>query len=228
MASKTRPFIPNQVFVGLPWKNVRARYQRVLTRLELRFPLHFTIVGKDDGQSAEDLFEIIKTRISESSVGIFDATGGNPNVSLEYGYAEGLEIDRVIYVSTHKAATSSAGSPIISDLGGKRRVQYKTEKSLKSHLETFARGHDYTLRYETFVKKAFARLTKGGKKSSRTLALKVVHALDGVENRRHEDLVQRIQTAGYGQDEVRDMIRKLHAAGLINAEVGRYSRVRVA
>src|SRR5687768_9291063 len=101
MASKDRAFIPNQVFVGLPWKNVRARYERVLKRLEVRFPLHFTIVGKNDGQSAEDLFEIIKARISESSIGIFDATGGNPNVSLEYGYAEGLEIDRVIYVSTH-------------------------------------------------------------------------------------------------------------------------------
>lgn len=228
MASKSRDFIPNQVFVGLPWKNVRARYERVLSRLELRFPLHFTIVGRNDGQSAEDLFEIIKTRISESSVAIFDATGGNPNVSLEYGYAEGLEIDRVIYVSTHKAASSTAGSPIISDLGGKRRVQYKTEKSLMSHLENFARNHDYTHRYETFVKKAFARLNKGQKKSSRTLALKVIHALDGVENRRHDDLVQRVQATGYSNGEIREMIRKLHSAGLISAEVGRYSRVRVA
>jgi hypothetical protein len=228
MPSKDRAFIPNQVFVGLPWKNVRARYDRVIKKLEKRFPLHFTIVGKNDGQSAEDLFEIIKTRISESSIGIFDATGGNPNVSLEYGYAEGLEIDRVIYVSTHKAATSNSGSPIISDLGGKRRVQYKTEASLKSHLENFSRSHNYTVRYEKFVKKAFAKLKKGEKKSNRTLALKVIHALDGVENRRHDDLVQHVQAEGYGNDEIRDMIRKLHASGLINAEVGRYSRVRVA
>jgi hypothetical protein len=227
MASKNRDFIPNQVFVGLPWKNVRARYERVLNRLELRFPLHFTIVGKNDGQSADDLFEIIKSRISESSVCIFDATGGNPNVSLEYGYAEGLEIDRIIYVSTHKAASVNLGSPIISDLGGKRRVQYKTEQSLLSHLESFARGHDYTLRYEKFVKKTFARLKKGGKKSSRTLALKVIHALDGVENRRHDDLVQRVQASGYEDDEVREMIRKLHTARLVSAEVGRYSRIRV-
>ena len=228
MPAKSRNFVPNQVFVGLPWKNVRARYERVLARLELRFPLHFTIVGKNDGQSAEDLFEVIKSRISQSSVGIFDATGGNPNVSLEYGYAEGLEIDRVIYVSTHKAAPVHAGAPIISDLGGKRRIQYKTEKSLMSHLESFARTHAYTLRYEKFVTKAFARLGKGNKKSSRTLALKVVHALDGVENRRHDDLVQRVQANGYKDSDIREMIRKLHTAGLIRAEVGRYSRVRVA
>ena len=198
-----------------------------MNRLELRFPLHFTIVGKNDGQSADDLFEIIKSRIGESSVCIFDATGGNPNVSLEYGYAEGLDIDRIIYVSTHKAASVTSGSPIISNLGGKRRVQYKTEQSLFSHLETFSRGHDYTLRYEKFVKSAFARLKKGGKKSSRTLALKVIHAIDGVENRRHDDLVQRVQASDYGEVEVREMIRKLHSAGLVNAEVGRYSRVRV-
>lgn len=60
------------------------------------------------------------------------------------------------------------------------------------------------------------------------MALKVIHALDGVENRRHDDLVQRVQAAGYANEETREMIRKLHSAGLINAEVGRYSRVRVA
>ncbi len=124
--SPKRDFIANQVFLGLPWKNVRARYERLIRRLEIKFPLHFTIVGRNDGQSAEDLFEIIKTRISLSSVAIFDATGGNANVSLEYGYAEGTGIDRVIYVSTHKAATRTPGNPIISDLGGRRRVQYKT------------------------------------------------------------------------------------------------------
>src|SRR2546428_13720946 len=96
--SPKRDFIANQVFLGLPWKNVRARYERLIRRLEIKFPLHFTIVGRNDGQSAEDLFEIIKNRISLSSVALFDATGGNANVSLEYGYAEGMGIDRVIYV----------------------------------------------------------------------------------------------------------------------------------
>ncbi len=130
MTSKNRDFIANQVFVGLPWKVVRGRYERLIPRLQLRFPLHFTIVGRNDGQTSDDLFEIIKNRIAQSSMAIFDATGGNANVSLEYGYAEGLGIDRSIYVSIHKAATQSSGNPIISDLGGRRRIQYKTEKAL--------------------------------------------------------------------------------------------------
>jgi hypothetical protein len=227
MARKSRGFIPNQVFVGLPWKNVRPRYEGLLSRLELKYPLHFTIVGRNDAQTAEDLFEIIKNRIAQSSIAIFDATGGNANVSLEYGYAEGLGIDRAIYISTHKAASKDLGAPIISDLGGKRRVQYKTEKSLSAHLHAFARGHEYTQRFETAIRKAFKRLKKGEKKSRRALTLKVIHALDGVENRRRDDLVQRVQALGYGRAEIEDAIKRLHRAGLIFAEVGRYSRVRI-
>jgi hypothetical protein len=85
MAKAKREFIPNQVFVGLPWKNIRPRYEKIIGRLENKFPLYFTIVGRDDGQSAEDLFEIIK-RVATSSFAVFDANG-NANVSLEYGYA---------------------------------------------------------------------------------------------------------------------------------------------
>jgi len=230
MATKEakRDFISNQVFVGLPWKNVRAKYERLIRRMEMKYPLYFTIVGRNDGQTAEDLFEIIKTRIALSSVALFDATGGNANVSLEYGYAEGLGIDRVIYVSTHKAASHTPGNPIISDLGGKRRVQYKTEKMLSAHLHAFAREHSYTQRFETFFKRAFRRLKKGDKKSQRTLAIKVIHALDGVDARRRDDLVQRVQSLGYERDEIEDMIKKLHDAGLVLSEVGRYSRVHVA
>jgi hypothetical protein len=118
-----REFVPNQVFVGLPWKNVRPRYDKIIARLEKKFPLYFTIVGRDDGQGADDLFELIKSRIASSSWAIFDATGGNANVSLEYGYAEGIDVKRSIFLSTHKAAQIPAGDPIIADLGGKRRVQ---------------------------------------------------------------------------------------------------------
>lgn len=79
-----------------------------------------------------------------------------------------------------------------------------------------------------FVSRAFRRLKKGDKRRRRVLALKVVHALDGVENRRRDDLVQRVMSAGYGRSEVEEMVKKLHGAGLVVADVGRYSRVRVA
>src|SRR5690348_5774276 len=106
MAGSDKDFIPNQVFVGLTWKNVRPRYEKVFECLKLKFPIYFAIVGRDDGQSADDLFTVIKNRIDSSSFAIFDATRGNPNVSLEYGYAEGKGIERAIYLSTHKGAGS--------------------------------------------------------------------------------------------------------------------------
>lgn len=124
MATEKRAFIPNQVFVGLPWKTVRPKYLRVISKLEKSYPVFFTIVGRDDGQDARDLFEIIKERISNSSYAIFDATGGNANVSLEYGYAEGIGVPKSIFLSDHRSSQKvSATAPIISDLHGQRRIQ---------------------------------------------------------------------------------------------------------
>jgi hypothetical protein len=230
MATAKREFIPNQIFVGLPWKNVRKRYEHAIEKLERRYPLHFTIVGRNDGQDAEDLFEIIKQRIEASSYGVFDATGGNANVSLEYGYAEGLEIPRAIFLSSHKAANkNSAGSPIISDLTGKRRVQYKTEKTLLNELDKLSRDHDYTKRFE----KALARILKnkkkkGAKKSGRALAIKTIRALDGKAKMRRAELVQHLQAEGYTESEADEMLRKLHSAGLVKCTVGKFSEAYVA
>ena len=222
-----RTFIPNQVFIGLPWVTVRPRYERIIDRLIAKFPVHFTIVGRNDGQDAEDLFGVIKTRISSSSFAIFDATGGNANVSLEYGYAEALNIPRAIYMSTHRAARPTAGAPIISDLGGKRRNQYKTEKVLSTHLHAFCREHNYTTRFEKFLSKASRNLNKGTKKSQRTLALKIIHTFDGEDELRRDDLVQRIQAKGYELAETENLIRSLHTSGLINVTTGRYASARV-
>jgi hypothetical protein len=117
------------VFVGLQWKNVRPRYEKCIDRLEKKYPLHFTIVGRKDAQDAEGLLGVITARLERSSYGIFDATSGNANVSLEYGYAEALVIPRVIFLSTHKASRQTGSGTIISDLSGKRRVEYKNEQT---------------------------------------------------------------------------------------------------
>lgn len=229
MASNKRKFIPNQVFVGLPWKNIRPKYDRIIGTLEKKYPLHFTIVGRNDSQDAQDLFEIIKQRIASSSYAIFDATGGNANVSLEYGYAEGLEVPRVIFLSAHKAANRSTSSiPIISDLGGKRRIQYKTEKSLSGELHKFCREHDYTKRFEKALKSALKTRSKGGKKSGRALALKIVRALDGKSTMRRAELVQHLQAQNYTEADVDVLIKKLHAAGIVKCDVGKYSSVYIA
>jgi len=226
--AKSRQFISNQVFVGLPWKTVRPKYERVIDNLSKKYPLHFTIVGRDDGQDAKALFEVIKERISASSHAVFDATGGNANVSLEYGYAEGIEVPRSIFLSDHKASGKDASSPIISDLTGMRRVQYKNEKKLASELDKLSKEHDYTKRFEKALRVALTGMTKGQKKSGRALALKLVRSLNGKTRMRRAELVQHLQAEGYQETEIDRMLKKLHASGVLKCTVGKYSDVFVA
>jgi hypothetical protein len=226
---RKRDFISNQIFVGLPWRNVRPRYERVIRELEKKYPVHFTIVGKNEGHDAVDLFEVIKDRIRCSSHAIFDATGGNPNVSLEYGYAEGIEVPRSIFLSGHKAAQrTSGGSPIISDLTGMRRVQYKNEAALASELNKLCREHDYTKRFELALKKSVSRMNRHKKKSFRTLALKTIRAFDEKSKMRRAELVQHLQARGYAEKDIDITLKKLGDCGMIKCTVGRFSDVQIS
>ncbi len=229
MAKPRTRIIPNQVFVGLPWKNVRPKYDRIVRDLEKKYPLYFTIVGRDDGQDAKDLFDLIKRRIESSSYAIFDATGGNSNVSLEYGYAEGIDVPRIIYLSARKSPNvASSSGPIISDLGGKLRVQYKTKHALSAALHRFCKSHKYTCRFEKALFTVLKGKSKGSKKSGRALALKIIHALDGGDRLRRSDLVQRLEDQGYKAQQVEDLLKKLHTNGVITCSVGKYSDTRIS
>jgi hypothetical protein len=123
---------------------VRTKYERAIERLKRRFPLSFVIVGRSDGQEAQDLLEIIKEKLLASSSAIFDATGGNANVSLEYGLAEAHKIPRALYLSSHAASSRGKDSPIIADLAGKKRNQYTVQSRLTALLSDAAKGHSYT------------------------------------------------------------------------------------
>lgn len=229
MAKKQPSFIPNQVFVGLPWKTVKPKYEKAISTLQKSFPLHFAIVGRNDGQDALDLFENIKNRIKSSSHAIFDVTGGNANVSLEFGYASGINVSCSIFASNHKAAqNTSKESPIISDLVGQRRVQYKNEAKLLSELKKFCIDHAYTKRFEKALLAANKNKAKGTKKRNRSLALKIVRALDGGQQVRRPDLSQQIEAMGYKQSEIDSMLKFLHQGTIVKCEVGRFSRVYVA
>ncbi len=218
--------IPNQVFIGAPWSVVRPKYERTIAKLKKKFPLSFAIVGRGDGQEAEDLLDVIKRRIDASSFVVFDATGGNANVSLEFGYAEALGLKRALYVSTHKAAKRARkDSPIIADLAGKKHNQYKQEAGLLSLLEELAELHDYTRRFENFLAKSFKSATRGQKKSWRAMALKLVHLLDGTPKVRRVDAVQNLQAEGYRADDIDELIKKMRDAGLLHSQQGPHSRV---
>ena len=229
-ASGTPEVIANQVFLGLPWRAVRPRYERIVDRLRTKSPLSFVIVGRNDKQDAEDLFEVIKERIASSSYAIFDATSGNANVSLEYGYAEAVDLPRALYLSTHGAASrSSSDAPIIADLAGKRRNQYKQEAALSRLLHESSAEHAYTIRFERFVQSTFKRKAGGEKKRARALALKVIHCLDGVRQVRRADIVQQLQAdqSGYAAAEIDNMLKRLHRAKLIRSQQGPHARVHI-
>lgn len=222
--------IANQVFIGLPW-TARKRYDHAMDHLRTRSPLSFIIVGRNDKQDAEDLLEIIKERITSSSYGIFDASGGNANVSLEYGFAESVDLPRALYLSTHASGKkASKDAPIISDLAGKRRNHYKQEASLKTLLLEFSRAHAYTVRFERFMSTKFKRKSKGNKKRGRALALKIVHSVNGATDVRRADIIHELQAdaAQYSETEIDQMLRALHNAKLIRSQQGPYARVQIA
>jgi len=95
--------IPNQIFIGCPWHTIRHKYEVAINRLNHKYPLSFVIIGRSPEQDAIDLLKIIKEKLLRSSTAIFDATAGNPNVSLEFGLAEASEIPRILYISRHGA-----------------------------------------------------------------------------------------------------------------------------
>lgn len=171
---------------------------------------------------------MIKQRLLSSTYAIFDATGGNANVSLEYGFVEAADIPRAIYISSHAASTKSTrDGAIISDLAGKRRNPYKQEKGLAQLLADFAKGHPYTKRFENCMRKAFSKVSGGAKKRARALALKIIHHLDGQPMVRREDIVQTLQAdpSHYKRDEVDAMFVRLHRTGLIQRIQGPHSKV---
>ncbi len=219
--------IANQVFVGCPWKTTKAKYEDAIDQLRKTSPLSFVIVGRGDKQDAAELLEIIKNRLESSSYAIFDATGGNANVSLEYGYAEGRNIRRAIYSSTHGKVRPDGDAAIIADLAGKKRNHYKQLRGLRKLLGDLSSQHAYSRRFEVVLQKHNRRLTKGEKKTFRALALKATHLLDGQEKLRRFDLVQGLQSQGYAENQIEDVIKTLHIGKLIYATKGRYSDVSI-
>ena len=216
--------VSNQIFIGCAWKGYRPKYEKLISDLNKKFPLSFVIIGRDSDQSAQDLLEKIKNKLFSSSYAIFDASGGNANVSLEFGIAEVKEIPRVIYISKHKRSKDQKNdTAIISDLAGKTRHEYKQLGGLKKLLMQFSQSHPFTKRYENFLKREYRRSDKGKKKSRRALTLKIIHALDQKDSVRRNDIVQDLISQGYQETEVNNCIKKLHSARLIRCTEGRYS-----
>jgi len=108
--------------------------------------LHIVLADTTAVTSTDYLLEHITGLIRESGASVFDVTGGNPNVSLEVGVAHALPADFLLALYTRRPRSQRDAEqalqrkgevkPIISDLQGRNRIEYKTYNALKKQLLT--------------------------------------------------------------------------------------------
>lgn len=187
----------HQVFVGCPFaRAIRANYDRLKRDLEAETPLHVVLADTAAISSTDYLLENITSLIRESAGCIFDVTGGNPNVSLEVGIAHAVPAEFILALSTRRSrrrVPAQSGQipnpdvrPIISDLQGRNRIEYKTYKALKDQIMRrfspkipyLTRWHEFKLRSACLVEhaiKVFGQLRQSG----RTLRPRVIAQLEG-------------------------------------------------
>ena len=115
-----QPVVENQFFVGVPWKDIRPKFEKAIKELQEEYPVHCVVFGRNTGQDADDLWHTIQLEIQASAATIFDVTGSNPNVALEFGYVEALGKKRVLTRSERKPRKKQSApahsSSIMSDL----------------------------------------------------------------------------------------------------------------
>lgn len=157
---------PQQVFLGCPYRPAfRRTYQRLKRELEAESPLQLVLADTAAITSRDTLLGHITDLIRESAGCIFDATGGNPNVSLEVGVAHALGADFMLTLNTRTRSASIRGprpagsrkpgadpsKPIIADLQGRNRIEYRSYGGLKKQLvDRFLRRLTYWKRWEDF------------------------------------------------------------------------------
>lgn len=208
----------NQVFVGYPWKTYRAHWEAAIGKLHTWSPLHFVAIGRQTGQPAAQLLTKILDAIDRSSIAFFDASAGNPNVALEYGYARATLDDASIYLfrDENATATSGPGSPIISDLAGAIATQYAlNDARLKDAIDDIASSHPYVKRFERFCRQ---RKYKGG---PRRLIVRILRQLDNKPSMlRREMLDNLVHEARKPEAHILKYLKELHGAGLITISKG--------
>ena len=155
---------PYQIFIGCPYrKAIRKQYDHLKTAIEAETPLLLILADTGQMTSAQYLLPHITEKIQDSVACIFEVAGGNPNVSLEVGIAHALPVDYLIAVNTRKprtflekkaekiAVNEGEVQPIIADLQGKVRIEYKAFDALKKQvLSRYLHGLPFMQRWEKF------------------------------------------------------------------------------
>lgn len=213
---------PYQVFIGCPFaKEIRSSYDRLKREVEAETPLSLVLADTVGISSSNYLLDSITTLIRESASCIFDATGGNANVSLEVGIAHTVPVDFVLTMRTRKPSVKAqereagqAGArevrSIISDLQGKNRIEYKEYGGLRkqlneryfAHLPLMKRWH------------AFAKQNKG----MLPIALALFEDLRSSGRSQTSRLVSHVEGSGFAATQV---LSALTAQKLVVVKRGR-------
>ncbi|MEQ8639728.1 MAG: hypothetical protein RIE31_03835 [Alphaproteobacteria bacterium] len=186
-----------QIFVGCPFLNtIRKNFDKLRYDIEKETPLHIVLADTMGISSTDYLLEHITGLIRDSAGCIFDVTGGNANVSLEVGIAHALPSDFLLTLKTRKPRTQTnalrglqregEAKPIISDLQGRNRVEYKTYPALKDQvlerylntLPYLRRWRQFRMRHSSMVEPAL-QIFDDIRTSGRALRPRVVSMLDG-------------------------------------------------
>jgi hypothetical protein len=217
--------IANQIFLGYPWKTYRAHWEKLVKDLHRWLPIHFVALGRNPGQAASQLLDRIFVAIDRSSLAFFDASAGNPNVALEYGYARATLGETSIYLFRDENATSTTGleSPIISDLAGSIANHYAlNDDRLKTGVQAIIKDHPYAKRFDQFCR---GRKYKGG---TRRLLVRMLRQLDGKPSLlRREMLDNLIHDTKKKEAYLVRYLKELHKAGLVTISKGNENGSRV-
>lgn len=198
-----------------------------MASLHKRFPLHFLAIGREPGQPATQLLTNIMRGLDSSSMAWFDASTGNANVSLEYGYFRATRGEENAFLFLDEDAKVAAGqTPIISDLAGAVANRYKpTDNRLKHALDAICERHPYVKRFSKFCGQ---RRYKGG---TRKFLVRMLRHLDGRGSVLRRELLDDLmhetkKTEAY----LSKYLKELHTAGLITITRGNEysSRVQIS
>lgn len=124
-----------EVFVAYPWTlySNRASYKRAFTKLQKALAVKF--IFAEERISSGHVLEKIAEMIEQAAFGIYDVSGWNPNVTLEYGMARGL--GAITFIAFNPDKTKIGDVP--TDVRGYDRLQYTDFDELSEAVATLVR-----------------------------------------------------------------------------------------
>jgi hypothetical protein len=122
---------PSRVFVAYPWApydrdEYKARYRALENKHDVTFEF------AEDRLTTEQLLVKIEVVMTGADFCVFDFTGFNPNVALEYGMARGLRLEAYVAFSSKEGERD-----VPSDVRGIDSLRYETLDQLQAQLDTF-------------------------------------------------------------------------------------------